>query len=129
HDSICGCSVDAVHEENITRFARVEQVARAVADEAAHAVAAAVPGGPDGSLRLVAINTTGHGFDGVVEATVDLPYASADPRRVIDAGSLDRPVTFWPEEHTITALAGHDGPVPFQILDEADTTAFVLSRH
>src|SRR4029078_7307004 len=33
HDSICGCSVDAVHAENMTRFARVEQVARAVVDQ------------------------------------------------------------------------------------------------
>ena len=29
HDSICGCSIDPVHEENMTRFARAEQVARA----------------------------------------------------------------------------------------------------
>ena len=28
HDSICGCSIDAVHDENMTRFARAEQVAR-----------------------------------------------------------------------------------------------------
>ena len=35
HDSICGCSIDAVHEENMTRFARAGQVARAIADEAA----------------------------------------------------------------------------------------------
>lgn len=129
HDSICGCSVDAVHEENMTRFARVEQVARAVAEDAAEVVAAAVPGGPEGSLRLVAINTSGHAFDGVVEATVNLPHASAEPGRVMDAGGLDRPVTFWPQGHTISAITGHDGqPVAFQVLDEADTTVFVLSR-
>lgn len=34
HDSICGCSVDAVHEEMETRFARVEQLAKALRDDA-----------------------------------------------------------------------------------------------
>ena len=32
HDSICGCSIDAVHEENMTRFARARQVGDAVVD-------------------------------------------------------------------------------------------------
>jgi alpha-mannosidase len=129
HDSICGCSVDRVHEENMTRFARVEQVASLVASDAAEAIAGAVPRGPGGSLRLVAINTSGHAFSGLVEATVDLPYASAEPHRAIDANALDRPVVFWPEGHSISAVTGHDGqPVAFEILDEVDTTTFVLSR-
>ncbi len=129
HDSICGCSVDAVHEENMTRFARVEQVASLVASDAAEAIAAAVPQGPGGSVRLVAINTSGHAFSGLIEATVDLPYASAEPHRAIDANALDRPVVFWPQGHSISAVTGHDGqPVPFEILDEAHTTVFVLSR-
>src|SRR5687767_3322804 len=81
HDSICGCSIDPVHEENMTRFARAEQVARAVVDEAAGVLARGVPAGPSGSLRLVAINTTGTPFRGVLEAAVDLPYADAEPRR------------------------------------------------
>ena len=34
HDSICGCSVDAVHEEMETRFERVEQVAKMLCDDA-----------------------------------------------------------------------------------------------
>src|SRR4029077_16597799 len=34
HDSICGCSIDAVHEENITRFARAGQVGGAAGERA-----------------------------------------------------------------------------------------------
>lgn len=34
HDSICGCSVDAVHDEMMTRFARVAQVGSTVVDAA-----------------------------------------------------------------------------------------------
>jgi len=129
HDSICGCSVDAVHEENMTRFARVEQVARAVVESAAEAIATVIPAGPSGSLRLIAINTSGQPYDGVVEATVDLPYASAEPHRVMDADGLDRPVTFWPAEHTISAVTTHDGRhVAFQTLDAAEVTVLVMSR-
>ncbi len=32
HDSICGCSVDAVHREMITRFEKVEQIGRTLLD-------------------------------------------------------------------------------------------------
>ncbi|MGH7491985.1 MAG: alpha-mannosidase [bacterium] len=33
HDSICGCSVDAVHREMMTRFERVQQVGESVIDK------------------------------------------------------------------------------------------------
>jgi len=38
HDSICGCSVDAVHEENEVRFAKVRQIAGALVDRAQRAL-------------------------------------------------------------------------------------------
>ncbi|CAM3145225.1 alpha-mannosidase [Lactococcus hircilactis] len=34
HDSVCGCSVDAVHEEMMTRYAKSQEVAKFVRDEA-----------------------------------------------------------------------------------------------
>ena len=33
HDSICGCSVDAVHEENITRYNKIIQIADTIYEE------------------------------------------------------------------------------------------------
>src|SRR5438874_13600239 len=33
HDSICGCSVDSVHREMVTRFEKVAQVAEKICDE------------------------------------------------------------------------------------------------
>jgi mannosylglycerate hydrolase len=36
HDSICGCSVDAVHRENEVRFEQVEQIAEALNARAKH---------------------------------------------------------------------------------------------
>ena len=33
HDSICGCSIDAVHEENIIRYKKIKQIADTIIDE------------------------------------------------------------------------------------------------
>jgi hypothetical protein len=33
HDSICGCSVDDVHEENITRYKKILQIAKTIIEE------------------------------------------------------------------------------------------------
>lgn len=129
HDSICGCSVDAVHEENMTRFARAEQVAQAVVDQAATVLARAVPAGPVGAMRVVAMNTTGTPYNGAIAATVDLPYADAEPRRP-DVEALDAPVTLWSKDARVTSAATHDGkPVPLQILGEQNVITWVMSRH
>ena len=33
HDSICGCSTDDVHEENIIRYKKIQQIAKTIIDE------------------------------------------------------------------------------------------------
>jgi mannosylglycerate hydrolase len=130
HDSICGCSVDAVHEENMVRFARAEQVARGLADQGADVIARGVPAAPDGSLRLVAVNTTGQPFAGTLETTIDLPYESDEPKRHVDPEALDAPVRFWPADASVTTILSPDGkPVPFQVLGEEYVTSFVMSRY
>jgi mannosylglycerate hydrolase len=45
HDSICGCSVDEVHDDMDQRFRTALQIARRVADMALHALGGAWPGG------------------------------------------------------------------------------------
>jgi mannosylglycerate hydrolase len=130
HDSICGCSIDPVHEENMTRFARAEQVARAVVDQSAEVVARAVSAAPDGTLRLVAINTTGAPFRGVLETSVDLPYESDEPRRQIEQAALDAPVVFWPRDARVGTITSPDGEQrPLQILSEEESRPLVMSRY
>ncbi len=43
HDDVCGCSVDAVHDDDRNRLARTTQVARQVTARALRAIAARVP--------------------------------------------------------------------------------------
>lgn len=84
HDSICGCSVDRVHEEMATRYRRIEEMAsehweRVTSELAAHVA------GPDGSAgeRLIVWNPHVAG-----RAEVDASFELARPgraRRVVTA--------------------------------------------
>lgn len=71
HDSICGCSVDAVHDEMAMRFAKVGQVARAVSQDAlARLAAAAVPAGPAEVVPVAVVNPSAFPRTGPVQAEV-----------------------------------------------------------
>jgi alpha-mannosidase len=131
HDSICGCSIDAVHEENMTRFARAQQVAQAAIENALDALSDTVaPATAASTLRMLVVNPDGRERAQVVEATIELPIDSAEPWRKVDPQALDRPVVFWPEAATITAVATADRqPVPFQILGEERLVTHVMSRY
>ncbi len=77
HDSICGCSVDAVHEEMGTRFSTIAQTSNAVADDARSRIVSHVAGtfGPD-EIPIVALNPSTFARSGVARAKV-LPDLNA----------------------------------------------------
>lgn len=76
HDSICGCSVDEVHREMVTRFAKSRHVAEALIDDSKRVIADAVNTsvfaqyGED-PLPLVVFNTTGWSRTGTVSIELD----------------------------------------------------------
>ena len=131
HDSICGCSIDAVHEENMTRFARARQVGDAVAETALDAIADSVPASSAPQvIRAVVVNTDFVERAQVVEAFIDLPVDSAEPWRQVDAQALDRPIAFWPREMIVTGVTAPDGQrVEFQVLGEEPLVTHVMSRY
>ncbi|MGE7056446.1 alpha-mannosidase, partial [Paenibacillus glucanolyticus] len=71
HDSICGCSVDEVHREMVTRFEKSAHVAENIVDDSVRVIADAVDTtgfeqwGSD-PLPLVVFNTTGWTRSGTV---------------------------------------------------------------
>ncbi|MBN2984140.1 alpha-mannosidase [Cohnella algarum] len=76
HDSICGCSVDEVHREMVTRFDKSRHVAESIADASASAIADRID--TSGFARfgaearpVVAFNTTGTARTGVVTIELD----------------------------------------------------------
>ena len=90
HDSICGCSVDEVHREMVTRFAKAEEVGRYVADKAAKSLAGRIDTSsfPEDSRPFIVFNTSGHPKTGLVELEVEwrrIPFSEQLPPASYDA--------------------------------------------
>lgn len=68
HDSICGCSVDAVVDQVLVRFAEADQIASTLARRAAVAVASVVPRG-----SLTVLNPSPAPRPGLVLAELAVP--------------------------------------------------------
>ncbi|MGN7358867.1 alpha-mannosidase [Paenibacillus sp. SAF-054] len=80
HDSICGCSVDEVHQEMVTRFAKSQNVAESIIEESKQAVADAVDTSVfarygENAVPFVAFNTTGWKRSGTVSVDLDIERA------------------------------------------------------
>lgn len=77
HDSICGCSVDEVHREMVTRFDKSRHVAETMIDKAKAALASAIDTSSfsaygNRALPFVVFNTTGWERSGTVSVEVDV---------------------------------------------------------
>jgi alpha-mannosidase len=92
HDSICGCSVDQVHREMVTRFDWVEQIGEEVTRQSLEAIAGQVQTeDPDALAAVVVFNPlTGPRTD-VVGLRLQLP-AGVKGITVVDEGG--QPVPF-----------------------------------
>jgi alpha-mannosidase len=69
HDSICGCSVDAVHRENEVRFDQVQQLSDALLERVAYLLATHVASSED----WIVLNTGDCPYAGVVPVIEDVP--------------------------------------------------------
>lgn len=84
HDSICGCSVDEVHHEMVTRFRKAKHVGEYIADEAANTLINKISTNefPEGSKPFVVLNTSGSNKTGVIETRIEykrLPFSVGGP--------------------------------------------------
>ncbi|MDR1283518.1 MAG: glycoside hydrolase family 38 [Opitutaceae bacterium] len=74
HDSICGCSIDEVHEDMKYRFAQCRQIAAAQADESLALLAASIPGELTAQeLRVLVANPLPRPLDEPVDLTLHIP--------------------------------------------------------
>jgi alpha-mannosidase len=78
HDSICGCSIDPVHEQMLTRFQWSHEIAQQVATEALHQITKRIDRSslPAGRPVLHVFNPLPWNRSDLVEAAVDLPPES-----------------------------------------------------
>ncbi|WP_312093018.1 alpha-mannosidase [Niallia sp.] len=84
HDSICGCCVDEVHREMMTRFHKAEEVGQFIKKEAMNRLAEQVDTSyfPDESRPFIVFNTAGSAKTGSVEIEIEwkrLPFSSGRP--------------------------------------------------
>ena len=76
HDSICGCSIDAVHEDMKFRFAQTEQIGNRLTTEATRKLAASVQGDVAANeVRVTVFNPLPMLFDGVADLCLEIPPA------------------------------------------------------
>ncbi|MBT2291230.1 alpha-mannosidase [Paenibacillus albidus] len=70
HDSICGCSVDEVHREMVTRFAKSSQMSQAIVTQSATALSEAIDlsqaAWREGAVPFTVFNTSGWSRSGTV---------------------------------------------------------------
>ncbi len=74
HDSICGCSIDAVHEDMKYRFSQCRGIANRLTIEATRSMAASVAGEvAENELRVVVFNPLARPLKQTVELTLEIP--------------------------------------------------------
>jgi alpha-mannosidase len=74
HDSICGCSIDQVHDEMGPRFDQVDQIGAEIVSQALRAIASAVDTQKEGVFSSVLVfNPLGFAARGVVEIDLAIP--------------------------------------------------------
>lgn len=74
HDSICGCSIDTVHDDMQFRFSQAEQIADRLTHEAALRLAASIEGDLDAeALRVVVFNPLPRPVNQTLELALDIP--------------------------------------------------------
>lgn len=101
HDDICGCSVDAVHRENMTRYAHAEQVAGTIARDSFRAVASHIDRTAQPGVPFVLFNPLAWSRSGTVE--VNLLFDRNDPHA---------------SDFHLADPTGQ--PVPFQVLAQGE---------
>ncbi len=78
HDSICGCSIDQVHDDMRYRFSQCQQIGTRLRDESARTLAANVSSPmPEDSLRVVLFNPLPRPVEQIVDLTLQTPSSWA----------------------------------------------------
>ncbi len=121
HDSICGCSIDQVHDEMTPRFAQVQQIGEDLTERALEFAADKISTTEE--TNLVVFNPLNFDRSEVIEATVEFPIGPATrggTHPIID-------VSKGTDIRAIEVVDAKGMPVPFQITDSQIVTKQILS--
>ncbi len=91
HDSICGCSIDATHNDMISRFDQVDQIGEELTNQALDALSFEINTSRDGKhgeySALTVFNASPYSRSAIVNTSIDLPRELKSVR-VIDSEGL-----------------------------------------
>ena len=90
HDSICGCSIDATHNDMISRFDQVDQIGEELTHQSLDALSAAIDTSTSGTrgeyAALTVFNASPFARSGLINTCVDLPNGAQSIRIVDEHG-------------------------------------------
>ena len=88
HDSICGCSIDATHNDMISRFDQVDQMGEELASQSLDALSFEINTSPNGEhgeyAALTIFNASPYRHSAIVNTSIDMPH-NLKSLRVIDS--------------------------------------------
>jgi mannosylglycerate hydrolase len=125
HDSICGCSIDIVHREMVSRFEKLDELAGGVERFAWLALVPDAEGEAGDDQTLVFFNPSPFKRDAVVEWAIDF-Y-----RQQVVVG-LNPDVVPGPPQPPVTGfavLASDGSEIPCEVLDHKIDFALAMSRY
>jgi len=75
HDSICGCSLDQVHEDMLNRFEQIKSIGSYLIKDGLHHLLAQIDTtcSYEDAIALTIVNTLGHEYTGPVQGLVRVP--------------------------------------------------------
>ncbi|WP_288394178.1 alpha-mannosidase [uncultured Vagococcus sp.] len=126
HDSICGCSVDEVHQEMMTRYLKSHEVGKFLANEALETLTNAIDTSkfPKGSKPFVVVNTTGQNKTGYVETMIEWkrkPFSEGSPGELFYSLKDE-------EKPSFNVVDENGNPVEVEVLDVETTFGYDLPK-
>ena len=97
HDSICGCSITRVHEDNIYRFNQVKDIAEGIVKNCLGNIAENINTAATGIFEendaycIILFNASQKKFDGFVETDIELPAGSQGNFKIFDNCRVEVP--------------------------------------
>jgi alpha-mannosidase len=92
HDSICGCSADLVHQENIIRYKKILQIADTIIKEVVH---------ESGEKSLI-INLSNQNFCGVVQFESPVKYSQKEFEQIFTRKGFEDELLFNTKKNPLT---------------------------
>lgn len=107
HDSICGCSIDQVHQDMIYRFDQARLIGEQMLEEALGYIVQHLPADTlQGDQSFTVFNPSQSPVDGVIDVEIELPASSDAAVTMVQLGGTS--FTIQDHEHR---------EVPFQLLE------------